>query len=209
MKFALKLFICSLLLLQKTSAALYIGDKSLRNVTSQDGTFIGSTKLKDSSFHSLSVVGPFSFQNLKIQKKAEIVGETINSQNGEFEVINVTGPFFATDVKCDEFNVVGFVQVSRLYVLKYARIVGYLSAYESSFNDMEITSNEIRLEDTELNNLIVKKNEYDKQKKEVVYLKGHTVVRGDIIFESGKGIVKQDPASKVNGRIIGAILEGA
>ena len=91
-----------------------------------------------------------------------------------------------------------------LQVSGAAIIIGPLTAEKSTFQNLIITADKIILEDSKIKDIVVKKNE---DKKQVLDLKGKTIVAGNITFESGKGVVKQGPEVKIQGEIKGATVE--
>lgn len=82
-------------------------------------------------------------------------------------------------------------------------IVGALKAEESHLKDIEITSNQVIFNCSKLNTLTVKPTKNEVQR---VYLQGITVIKGDVVFESGDGEVIKSPQSRIAGKIIGGHL---
>ncbi len=45
-----------------------------------------------------------------------------------------------------------------------------------------------------------------KNKQQVLHLLGKTTVKGNVIFESGEGVIEQGPGAKIEGKITGATV---
>lgn len=191
-------------LLQEIQAQSFMGVTLLEKQNLQEVSFMGPTELKEITATSLSVTGPFQFNTLKVAKNLVVVGPVIDSEHGIFGSLDITGPFEAKNIACSKFNVTGPVDVTNLQVSGDATITGPLKASKSTFQNLTIWSDKIFLEDVKTKDIFVKKI---LQEKQVLYLKGKTVVEGTITFESGKGIVEQGPEAKIQGAIKGATLE--
>ena len=189
---------------QEIQAQSFMGVTILEKQNLQDASFMGPTELKEITAISLSVVGPFQFNHLKVDKELVIVGPVIESERGVFGSLDITGPFEAKNIACSKFDVTGPVDVSDLRVSGEATITGPLKARKSTFQKLTIWADKIFLEDVKTKDIFVKKILREKQ---VLYLKGKTVVAGNITFESGKGIVEQGPEAKIQGAIKGAVVK--
>lgn len=79
-----------------------------------------------------------------------------------------------------------------------------MKAVKSTFHNITITSDQVTLEDSKIKDIVVEKSD---DRKQVLHLKGKTIVEGNITFESGKGTVKQGSEVKIQGEIKGATVE--
>jgi hypothetical protein len=114
----------------------------------------------------------------------------------------------AKNIVCSKLEVTGPVDVTDLQVSGDTTIIGPLKAGKSTFQNLTVTADKIVLEDVKIKDILVKKNQEEKQeKKQVLELKGETIVGGNIIFESGKGVVEQGSEVKIQGEIKGATVE--
>ena len=204
MKLALVLMTYSLFMLHEIRAETYTGETSLEEKVLKDANFMGPTQLKEVIAESLSVMGPFEFSNVMVEKNTTIEGPVLNSENGKFDSLNIKGPFTAKNIICKTFKVIGPVDVTHLKVEGDTSIMGSLKANQSQFENMSISADEIFLKDVDVKDIFIKKN---MDKKQVLQLKGKTLVKGNIAFESGQGIVELDSAAKVQGEIKGARVE--
>ena len=147
-------------------------------------------------------MGPTSLEE-KVLKDADFMGPT-QLKDVTAESLSVMGSLTGKNIICKMLDVMGPVEVMHLKVEGEASIMGPLTANQSKFENLSIVADEIILEDVEVNNISIKQ---EKTKKQVLQLKGSTLVKGNITFESGKGIIEQDPGVKIQGKIKGAIVE--
>lgn len=204
MKKILPLLFCTPCILQEIQAQSFMGPTTLEKQNLKEASFIGPTDLKEITAKSLSVMGPLHFNHLKVEKATEIVGPISNSEFGAFDSLTITGPFVAKNVTCSKLEVTGPVDVTDLQISGATTIIGPLRAVKSTFQNITITSDQVTLEDSKTKDIVVEKNE---DKKQVLHLKGKTIVEGNITFESGKGTIKQGAEVKIQGEIKGATVE--
>lgn len=204
MKQILPLLFCTACILHEAQAQSFTSVTTIEKQNLKEASFIGATEFKEVTAQSLSVKGPIHFNHLKVQKSTEIFGPVTNSEFGTFNSLIITGPFMAKNVTCSTLEVTGPVDVTDLQVSGATTIIGPLKAGKSTFQNLTITADKIILEDSKTKDIIVKKNE---DKEQVLDLKGKTIVEGNIIFESGKGIVEQEYKVKIQGEVKGAIVK--
>ncbi|BBB56306.1 hypothetical protein MPCS_01334 [Candidatus Megaera polyxenophila] len=70
--------------------------------------------------------------------------------------------------------------------------------------DLEVTSNDITLKDVNLNNIVINDNN---GKKQVLHLKGKSLVKRNINFISEKGVIVKGSNVQIKGDITGAIIK--
>jgi hypothetical protein len=204
MKKILALLFCTTCMLQEIQAQSFTGVTILEKQHLREASFMGPTQLKEITAKSISVMGPFQFNHLEVEKDTVIEGPVANSEHGVFDSLEITGPLVAKNVACSKLDATGPVDVTELSVSGEATITGPLKASKSTFQNLTIWADEISLEDIKIKDILVKNN---KGKKQVLHLKGKTVVTGNIIFESGKGTVEQGSEVNVQGEIKGATVE--
>ena len=198
--------ICGAFIVPLAQAQTFFGNKTIKNATLHNASFIGPTHLRKVTAESLSVMGPLEFHDLRVTGDAEIKGPVTNSESGTFGLLKITGPFIANDVACEQLDVEGPVNVSGLRVSDETNIVGPLEVRQSQFQGLNILADEISLEDVDVNDINVDWVKA-KHERQVLRLKGNTIVMGNIVFKSGKGIIKQGPNVKIRGEITGATVE--
>jgi len=205
MKQILPLLVCTACMFQEVQAQSFTGVTTIEKQNLKEASFIGATEFKAVTAKSLSVMGPIHFDHLKVEKNTEVVGAVTESEHGTFGSLIITGPFTAKNITCSKLEVIGPVDVSDLQVSGDTTIIGPLKAGKSTFQNLTVTSDKIILEDSKVTDIVVKKNE---DKKQVLDLRGTTIVEGNIIFESGEGVVEQDSEVNIQGEIEGANVQG-
>ena len=166
-------------------------------------TINGSAKLKLVKAKSLEINGPLQFHNLDVAGKAKIDGN-VNGDKGKFGQMDVTGSVDVDHVICEDLSVIGPVKASYLIVKNHADIDGTLEARHCELESLSIKADKIALEEVSLGSILIRKD----QNNQVLILEGSTVVKGDIIFESGDGVVQiQNPEVQINGTVKGGTIK--
>ena len=218
MKKFLTVLACTTLLAQNVQGESYIGEQTLKGETLQEASFMGNANLTDIKATSLSVLGSVEFHNLTVEKETSIAGPITKSEKGRFGNLAVVGELDATDITTKKIDVAGAVTVTGLTVTGDANIAGTLTLKapkdpkiaKNKFQNLNIAAEEISLEDTGVEGKIVVKQPSTftgGDKKQVLRLLGNTTVKGDVTFESGKGIIEQGPDAIIEGKITGATIE--
>ena len=162
----------------------------------------GPAQLEEIKTTSLTVNGPIQFTDLEVFKTAQIFGPVSNSEKGTFEKIKVTGSLSAQNVQCNELTATGSVDIRDWTIKNRTTVIGLLHAQNSKFSDLEITSNKVSLENTTVDNIMIKRSGDNKVQE--LFLTGATIVNGNITFESGKGkiIAEKTVRSKAQSRAL-------
>jgi hypothetical protein len=194
----LALFFCGLCINPELHAERSsVGPTRIAGETFENGDFTGPTTLTDVKADSLSVTGPLAFHNLEVKNHTEITGPTSRSEKGTFNSLEITGPFRATDVTCNTLEARGPIGVTKLTVKQDATITGPLDARESHFQNITIQAQDIMLRDTIVEGDILV--QHVKNKKQILRLKGRTIVKGNVTFESGFGKIELSSGSEIQG----------
>lgn len=163
----------------------------------------GPSKLKKVKANSIEIKGPLQFHSLAVAGKAEVIGD-INGDNGKFGQLNVTGSMNVDHVICEELSVKGPVTAVYLDVKNHADIDGELNAHHSKFKSLAVKADKIILDEVILDSLVVRKG----QKNQILVLQGPTIVNGDIVFESGDGVVQVGSLEvRIKGTVKGAFIK--
>ena len=177
----------------------------------------GSTKLEKVSHESLTIAGSLNFNNLTIEQILSVSG----SAEGDFlkcEKFIINGSFAGKNIQatngevsgsltCEKTNidndleVNGSLKATETKVSGKTKVDGNLDASRSSFSDIEISSWQCTLRNSKAKNIFIKKT---KDKSQRIYLKGKTIIEGNITFESGNGKVIFSNEAKVKGKVQGA-----
>lgn len=162
-------------------------------------TVKGAAKLKLVKASSLDIQGPLEFSRLAISGDAKVAG-AVHGVKGTFGKLTVNGPVSTDQVICGDLWVKGAVTVTSLIVNNQAEIEGPLNARHSKFKTLIIKADTIVLDEVEVETLSILKG----SQKQVVTLKGHTVISGDVTFESGEGTLEVDKEALIKGTVKGA-----
>ena len=106
----------------------------------------------------------------------------------------------------NELELNGSLKGTKINVYGNTKVGGNLEVCESSFKDIETSSWQCILTNSKAKNIFVKKTKDESQK---IYLKGKTIIEGNIIFESGNGEVIFSEDARVEGKVQGASIVNA
>lgn len=192
MKYLLSLLVLSLTLFgEEFSGPTHLTLKIFDTLTIQ-----GPAQLKMVKAKSLAVTGLLEFNHLNISGDATLTG-AVKGSKGKFNTLTVTGSLDVDHVICKELIVTGNVKATFLDVAKQSTVNGDLEVKESKLGALSVAGDKILLDGVLLDSLTVRKGISDQQ---TVTLQGATIVNGDILFESGKGILNvQGSEVKING----------
>jgi len=150
----------------------------------------------------LKVVGPVDVTNLIVSGDVDILGEA-RIRHAKVDALYITGAFNGEAVEVEKLKIQGPVDVKNLTVRGHTEITGPLVATLSSFEDLSLYSNEVRLNDVQATDIVFKLIQEGSQ---TIYLSGKTIIKGDIEFKSKKGvIVVQGQDVQIKGDIKGGI----
>jgi hypothetical protein len=180
-------------------------------------SFKGMTKLTEKSFdkleiagpanlnriktNDLTVHGPMEFEEITVYGQAQITGP-MRGKRGNFQTMETTGPMHTEEMSAHTLKATGPTKLEKFTFTGNVAVNGPLEAKKGQFNDLTVTGSDIELEDISLKNLTLA----DEEKPATVTLKGKASVAGNIVFKSGKGIVKKDDQSTIEGKIMGGSL---
>ena len=167
-----------------SNANQFNGSVNLENVELGKTQVNGSAEFKNSKFQSLEVNGTLDFQDLIIA-----------------ESVKVNGTIKGKHIQCRYLIVSGDLEGNSIHVKGDTRISGYFNVSNSSFEDLEISSKKIVLNNTTTKNIVIKASKNNA--KQQIILNGTTIVNGNIIFESGFGEVVLDKKAKIQGQVSG------
>lgn len=146
---------------------------------------VGPTKLNTIMANKIFVTGPLNFQKLQVKKMGEVIGP-VKGKQGDFLRLDIVGP-----VKIEETH------IGALFM------TGSLFAKKSTIENLDITSEKIVLKDTTIGNIIVRQSSKNKNKLQRIHLRQGSIVKGDVIFESGNGYIDIKNSSKIYGKVKG------
>ena len=162
---------------------------------------------QDLTCKKLLVTGPLSAKHINCDDLA-VIGTTETQDLVVKRSIDITSSFTGKKIKCATLVVTGTIDITDFNISEDAKIIGHTKVSYGSINDVEMWSNETIFQDVELNNITINKNQdKNNDKNEHLYLKGKTLVKGNITFISGKGIIIKGPNVQINGKVSGAVIK--
>lgn len=198
-----KFLIGSLLFLQTVFAAEYHGHTDLTLKVMDNLTIHGPANLHMVKAEVLEVDGPLKFSRLDVAKEATIHGP-FTGDHGKFNRLEVDGNADVSQVIAKTLLIKGPLKAESIKVSDSTEAFGPFEVHKGEFQNVKVSGEAITLDDVSAENLTIGKSDNGA----VLTLKGKTVIRGDILFESGNGIVKKiGDEVKVQGTIKGAKVE--
>lgn len=139
------------------------------------------------SIDTLTANGKMTAKDTKISQSLIV--------NGELDAKHIT-------VKNLEVN--GFAILKQSTILNNFIMRGNLDLSSSSLNEtLNLYSNQAHFSDSKINNIHVFKTNDPKQ---IIRLNKHCQVKGNIVFDSGKGIVIAEKGTNLSGKVSGATV---
>lgn len=195
-------FLLGIFNIQNVSGEVFNGPANLSLKFYDALSINGPANLKMVKAQSLEIKGTLQFHRLSVAGKADIKG-SITGDYGQFGLLNVLGSLEVDHVICDDLIVKGAINAQYLDVKNQANIEGLLNVQHGKFKNITVKADKITLDEVIVDTIIVSKN----QSNQVLVLKGKTVINGDIIFESGTGLVQAEGSDVlIKGSVTGAKL---
>jgi hypothetical protein len=124
----------------------------------------------------------------KIQELAEVNG-VLNAMKASFNRLNVNGNFQGQEVAITEGKINGNTVLVKSKVSGIITIYGLLKANESEFSGkIVVDSSETFISNSKIQDILIL-NSSEKSIVQKIYLMDNTIVKGSIVFQSGKGEV--------------------
>ncbi len=172
-------------------------------------TWKGPVKLDESSVLGTTTINgdKVELKETKINGNLEVRGTdkgqtTLDQVTVENQVIG-NGTLHLTKGRIGGFDWKGATTITECHVGKQANFTGPLSLETCTFSGSIIaTSTMVHLNAVEVNgNLLIP--ETGQNEAQTVVLTGGSIIKGNITFASGQGIVKKEGDSKIEGKVIG------
>lgn len=164
----------------------------------------GAIQLSNSKQKKLYHSGMIQLESITMTD-ATVINGYIMAKDSSFKELTVNGQ---CQLENSELNgavsINGQMQLKNVQVTAPMTVYGFLGARSSQFEKpLTITSSNVDLLDSSTQNINI---EGSKNEKQTVNLT-RTAVNGNIVFASGKGIVKMDPESSIKGKVSGGTIE--
>jgi hypothetical protein len=147
----------------------------------------GMSTYKNQTFHNLKHSGPLTLKNITIANKLQVNG-TLKAKNCKLNHMEINGTCKFTACSVD-----GPLSVN-----------GYMRAFFTLFKSIHLNSNKATFTQCLIDSITISPS--SSQKVQHIYLEQATKVFGDIIFESGRGLVHLKKNSTLSGQLIGGCI---
>lgn len=173
----------------------------------KDKVLYGPSSLSNTSYHNLTGNGPLKLTHITVEHNLEVNGPLTGSKI-QTAFLKVNGPVKVLSLNVEKAVIRGAANLKDANVKNGFTIYGFLSAQGSAFKKpIHAFSSEIRLKDSQVQSIVLEKDNASSNESPRIHLLGTTHVFGDIEFKGKKGIVEAGPNAKVNGKIINGILQ--
>lgn len=164
----------------------------------------GAIQISNSTQKKLYHSGMLELQSVTMDDAAVINGYLM-AKNSTFKELTVNGQVQLENSKLTgPASINGQMQLKNVDASAPLTVYGFLGARNSLFDALlTVTSTNIDLIDSNAQNINI---EGVKDEKQTLNLT-RTTVNGNIVFASGKGIVKIDPESSIKGKVSGGKIE--
>ncbi|MCL5260824.1 MAG: hypothetical protein M1561_03980 [Gammaproteobacteria bacterium] len=164
----------------------------------------GGISCEKGAVDNVSGVGLASLNGTTVTNAVSFTGN-INAVNADINKLNIIGNLLFTNTTLRGFaQIIGNAALIDTKFLGGFQITGFMLVTNSSFETpIEITSPLITLKSSTTKNIVVHKSN---NPNEQLYLQEHSIVNGDIVFESNTGTVFESDGSLVNGNVIGGTI---
>lgn len=173
----------------------------------KDKVLYGPSSLSNASYHNLTGNGPLKLTHVTIEHRLEVNGPLTGSKI-QTPFLEVNGPVKVLSLNVGKGVIRGVANLKDAHITNELTVYGFLFAQESTFKkSIHVFSSEIRLKDSQVQAIVLEKNNSFSNETPRIYLLGTTKIFGDIEFKGKKGIVEAGPDTKVDGKIINGILQ--
>lgn len=168
----------------------------------------GSSYLKKAQYDSLQVNGNLKFTELSI-KDAMVVNGNIQGRNLVCGTIKSNGSVDVDGLKAQSIESNGSFLGQNIAIAGAVKFNGGVDIKNGKLHDVQIESKKSTLIDTQVNgNIHINKTNKSwdflnagQSSAQIIELKGHTMVTGDVIFE-GNGEVHLFAGAKIEGKVV-------
>ena len=150
---------------------------------------------------NLSEGGFVNIDGTTVKNNTQVEG-VFSIKNADLNNVNLSGTGTITDTGVrGDFVGEGAVSVANIQFTSVFKFKGSMSANATTFlNLVELTIEKATFKNSGVKSILVHKTGHS---NEIIYLEDHTVVNGDVTFESGNGIVMESSGSSVTGVVSG------
>lgn len=169
-------------------------------------TYYGMANINGQELNGLTVFGTASIQKSNISGQTEINGP-LSASASSFDSMQINGTVKGLEIQFNQMDVNGPVVLTNSTAKGVISINGILIANKSTLQDVSIAATEVALNDSSVQNIVVKENNRQKR-PQYVFIRGNSTVTGTISFEQGNGIVVLEAGASINdNQVIGGIIK--
>ena len=163
----------------------------------------GSANLVNAEYENVTVNGSLSFNNLSVKNKLNVNGTSFGLKLIA-KIIEFNGSIEASNVKAQLLTVNGSLTGSDITITEKTKLNGPAHVNNAQLHSVDIASTIAAFIDSEItgNTVIKKVITNDKPAKQIIELKGNTVVLGDITFEQEGGEIHLYDQAEVKGTVL-------
>jgi hypothetical protein len=172
------------------------GPTSLNNKNIDDKLVIhGASQISNSTISNLKVIGSTQATNLK-SDKIKVEGP-FQANNIESRKVKVEGSAIIENSKVEEANIIGDAVIKEGSEIKSLEGCGFFKLENSKVMNLKLDSNQCEINNSEVIDITFTKPTEQKSPPSLK-ITGNSSVKGNIVFESGDGIVYLDEHSLKN-----------
>jgi hypothetical protein len=148
----------------------------------------GSTYCDAGEVNEINASGIVNVNKTNVLGMTDIKG-SLNAKNATFKSLFVYGNAYLKDVK----------------IYDETKVYGFLEAMNSDIQNMEISADKMILDHTSIHQILVKPSQSGLR---LIVLRNGATVSGNVCFEGGRGQVRLESGSSINGQVInGDVIE--
>lgn len=140
---------------------------------------------------SLKVFGPCKLFDSEVKGTLTLQGE-LQARNSTLSHLKAQGEVDLRETTAKGAEIQGHLRLKKSVISGRLNLMGYLDADESEIDEIKISTNEMKLKDTKVKSIFVRKNHADAKTgaaQQIIYLLGKTTIAERIVFENGNGLV--------------------
>lgn len=184
--------------------ALLAANSTAFAVTHSTNMEFGAVQISQTSPQSINHSGVLQLDNVKVAEVTMVNGYLM-AKNSQFHEVTVNGQCqLETTELLGPVTVNGQLQLKNVNAEAPITVNGFIGARSSLFEKpITVTSSSADFIDSTLQDITLEPVKNQSQRLNLT----RTKVNGDVVFASGNGVVRMDPASSIAGKVTGGKIE--
>lgn len=192
----------AILTLTSSYAETFISGKTVKNIMVK-----GPTRIANVKANKVIIDGCLAFSNLDVKGDVTITCLICgDSSNLKCKNLAAAKSVIAKKIKCENMHICGSANLEDIEIAQNATIKGNAKIKGGKMKNLNLSSNEIHLQNVNVHDIIIEENPHNASKPQSLYLKDKTLVAGNINFKSGQGIIFLENNAIIKGEINGATI---